>query len=393
MRASRATLLFSAMVAACSGEALPARTLPEATIEGARCKVAGGRANPLVTEWDASEKARLEASLAAGPIVVEYSGCALRVLAECRAQGGYRWRRTTLSTDVFEVTSADELYAKLPLGAVALEAELEKSARLAVRTVVAGQWELADEGLSGLAARPECQRATHVVAGVAVGAHELHAGSGARAAAAAGGVVGVAPSATATALRRAGSAEACGAASEAAPAPDCASPVQLFLRPLPGTEAPQGPPGTVHARFQSFDLERPGEVYSGDRRLCVAPCEAWVDPVWPLHYRVPGPAGTMRLEVPDLEPVAAGGAVDVRPTPSEGGKLALGITGTALGGLAMMAGAGLTFFGCAADRGGDGTCTGGVVTLAVSPLLIGGGIYLIVDSGTELVAVPREGGR
>src|SRR6185295_15203925 len=91
------------------------------------------------TEWPASEKANLEARLREGAVVVSYSGCTLRMLPRCRARGGYQWRRTTTSTDVVEIRNSDELFAKMPVGAVSLEGELQRSGRLAVQTTVSGQ--------------------------------------------------------------------------------------------------------------------------------------------------------------------------------------------------------------------------------------------------------------
>src|SRR5262245_24114656 len=96
---------------------IPRAQAPEAPTELTKCKVAANQENPLVTEWPASEKANLEARLREGGVVVGYSGCSMKLLPQCRVRGGYGWRRTTTATDVVEIHDADELYAKLPLGA------------------------------------------------------------------------------------------------------------------------------------------------------------------------------------------------------------------------------------------------------------------------------------
>ena len=137
--------LVPVAVLACTGVACgqrvtgPLARAPEMPATQARCKVAASRENPLVTEWLASEKANLEALLRQGAVVVAYSGCSLKLLPQCRVRGAYQWRRTTTSTDTLEIRDADELYAKLPLGAVSLEGELQRSGRLAVQTTVSGQ--------------------------------------------------------------------------------------------------------------------------------------------------------------------------------------------------------------------------------------------------------------
>jgi hypothetical protein len=70
----------------------------------------------------------------------------------------------------------DDLYAKLPIGAAALEGELARSGRLAVRSTVAGQLiakpidatELTNTG---------CHQATHYVSAISVGAFQLLSGA------------------------------------------------------------------------------------------------------------------------------------------------------------------------------------------------------------------------
>ncbi len=102
------------------------------------CRAGAEGDSPLVTEWPASEKAHLEGLAAAQAVAVVFSGCDLRVVDGCKPSGRYAWRRTTLSTDTIEIGSGDELWSKLPLGAVRLEGELARTGRLAVRTTVAG---------------------------------------------------------------------------------------------------------------------------------------------------------------------------------------------------------------------------------------------------------------
>src|SRR5438309_1130618 len=124
------------------GFVAPLARAPETPGDQPRCRIAANQENPLVTEWPASEKANLEARLREGSVVVSYSGCALRMLPRCHARGDYQWRRTTTSTDVVEIRNSDELYAKMPVGAVSLEGELQRSGRLAVQTTVSGQLQI-----------------------------------------------------------------------------------------------------------------------------------------------------------------------------------------------------------------------------------------------------------
>src|SRR5258706_15555788 len=163
------------------GFVAPLAHAPETPGDQTRCKLAANQENPLVTEWPASEKANLEARLREGSVVVSYSGCSLRMLPRCHVRGNYQWRRTTMSTDVIEIRNADELFAKLPIGAVSLEGELQRSGRLAVQTSVAGQMQLASFDPGGIPKGAECEGATHVIGALSIGAFKLRSGGSAHA--------------------------------------------------------------------------------------------------------------------------------------------------------------------------------------------------------------------
>jgi len=250
-----------------------------------------------VTEWPASEKAHLESQMMAGAVVVSYSGCELRVLPECRLAGRYEWQRTSLSDDIVEIRNEDDLYAKLPLGAATLEGELRSRGRLSVRTTVAGQLRLAAPSMS-LAA--ECADATHVVAGMSVGAFRLVSGEASSGSASAGlplARVGGSASASESVVRQSGAPSSCAEASDQAPNPECRSPLQLFLLPLPNRDgggttrdgagvAPSS--AAVHVSFQAEGSER-WRFMEGGRPVCDLPCSWWLEPQpslatsWRLH--------------------------------------------------------------------------------------------------------------
>jgi hypothetical protein len=188
-----------------------------------------------VTEWPASYKARLEARLHEGAVAVEYSGCDLRIVDTCKIPGSYAWKRTTLSTDMTDIHDDDDLYAKLPLGAVALSGQLKTSGSLHVQTTVAGQMQLVGtvgEATSGA----ECARATHLVTALSVGAFKLVAGGEASGNAGidAHGTAGIhgSTSENKQILRAAGDAASCEHATKDEPNAECRSPIQIFLTPI-----------------------------------------------------------------------------------------------------------------------------------------------------------------
>jgi hypothetical protein len=244
-RRSLALLTVPVAMAGCAGAPAQA-VMPNGghdTSPLARCHVAASHDEPLVTEWPASYKARLEALLQRGAVAVAYSGCELRIVESCSLRGAYEWKRTTLSTDSTDIHDEDELYAKLPLGAAALSGQLQNSGSLHVITTVAGQMQLTGVKLAEAQADPGCAKATHVVTALSVGAFKLVAGGKTSASAqvgvgSAGG--GASGSETRAILREAGDAARCASATATDPDPACRSPLQVFLEPLapPATSAP-----------------------------------------------------------------------------------------------------------------------------------------------------------
>ncbi len=358
----------------------------------ARCRIGSGRPEVTVTEWAASEKANLEAQLSSGAVAVEYTGCALRVVTECRLPGGYGWRRTTPATEVIELEGEDDLWAKLPLGAASLSADLKRSGHLTVKTVVSGQARLGGFSAAEAPADPACARATHVVSAIAVGAFRLEgsakAGGGLEASAASAGA-GLRSDRSAGLIRSAGDVEACGRSTDRAPDADCASPIQLFLAPLPGRAAEAGPPGTVRVDLVSADASSRWDVYADDVVVCTTPCSRWLDPSRPLMLRARDDTFGRpdRVQVRDLHPYADDGAVQLVAHPTSRGQLATGITFTAFGGMAVASGAALAGVGCGSSERAS-FCTGGVTTLAAGAVLTAGALWLILDALPAAELVP-----
>jgi hypothetical protein len=371
------------------GVTAPAVQVPEMPAEQARCRIAVSHENPLVTEWPASEKANLEALIREGPVVVAYSGCSMKVLPTCRARGAYAFRRTTLATDTVDIRNADDLYAKLPLGAVSLEGELARSGRLAVQTTVAGQLGLAGFDASGFGAG--CEHATHVVRALSVGAFKLRSGG----AATAGGhaeIAGVgsargSSSSEEMTMREAGVPARCELGTEAAPDPECASPIQVFLSPLPSSVVDRGPPGALEVRFLPVRADEKWDVVVGDRTLCTTPCQRWVDPAMPytLKYDPGFFSRNEYWEVPDLRPHVSDQRVQVQVEPTDRAELVGGIVVTTFSGIAVVTGTALTAAGCGHS---SGMCTAGLVTLPIGLVGLVPGIWMLMDSKGEVHVTP-----
>jgi hypothetical protein len=231
-------MAFLLLLGGCSRAPLAQVVVPNDggdTAQLSKCRVAASQQQPLVTEWPASYKARLEAKLLEGAVAVEYLGCELRIVDRCRVQGKYAWRKTTLSTDTTEIRNEDDLYAKLPLGAVLLSGELKTAGTLSVRTTVAGQMRLVGKAETDVTIGAECARATHLVLALSIGAFELVAGGtvSGRTDADVGPIdFGGGLRQSVRTVRSAGDPKRCSDASERAPSPECSSPIQIFLSPI-----------------------------------------------------------------------------------------------------------------------------------------------------------------
>ena len=382
----RALLLVVALTAglltACAGARPAGSLLPPLH---RRCLSAARHSAPLVTEWPAAEKANLEALLRRGGVAVAYSGCEMHVLTECRAPGAYAWMRTTPANDVLEIKGADELYAKLPLGAVSLEGALARSGELKVSTYVAGQLRLEGATAADLGSGGECARATHVIGALAIGAFTLARGEShaakASASVASVGEAGGKRTVSTGVVSAAGNIDACAAATELAPDPSCASPLQVFLWPIPGRATDEGPPGTVKVDFVAADASRRWDVYVDDEVACTTPCVRWVAPNRPLLLRTRDDglfSGPDKLRLVGLGARAAEAPLQLQAHGTQTGKLATGITFTTFGGTAIMTGIALTALGCSRDEAG--MCTAGQITLGAGALVTAGAIWLILDA-------------
>ncbi len=359
----------------------------------AKCHVAANTESPLVTEWPASEKAHLQSLATRQTVAVEYSGCELRIVDGCQLPGAYAWSRTTLATDTLEIEDADELYAKLPIGAVGLEGELERSGRLAVRTTVAGQ--LRADGMT--TPNPNdaaCASATHYISAISIGAFQLLSGSQA---AASGSVDvgftggGAKSSRKEVVLREAGTREACAEGSDDAPSSQCASPIQVFLAPLsPKTtqRAQESGPSKESAVYVSFPPPKDeDEIWTlrapGGRLLCTLPCGQWVGPVsgYYLQREERDGAAPAKLNLPGAfaHPVGSRVTADFQ---TERGNPGLA-RWTFYGGIFYAAtGAGLTTWGIiSAANPCDETEPG---CHNVGGLLIGTGVFLMAAGATGI---------
>ncbi|HEX6764911.1 MAG TPA: hypothetical protein VF103_05520, partial [Polyangiaceae bacterium] len=235
-------LLFGA----CGGAPEPHAALTHSWEGGANCGVFRGQAEPLVVEWPAVDRAKLEALAKGGALVAHYADCRLEILSGCQTNATYAWTGVTPKQERETIRTRDELYASLPLGAASLEGALQKSGALEADLTVVGHFQATRATLREDELRGDCAAATHLVRSYSVGAFKFFSGSSESAsggAKVAGTGVGAATSTQRELLTQDGSEVTCVNSVPGGPPPGCGAVVRLELVAL--DEGHFCPPKTV----------------------------------------------------------------------------------------------------------------------------------------------------
>ena len=95
------------------------------------------------------DRAALEGRIKQGLVAVRYRNCEMELISNCSVAGSYRYISVTPKSETVRITNADELYAKIPIGAVKLEGQLERDGALNVDMVLVGRHEADDRAVPG----------------------------------------------------------------------------------------------------------------------------------------------------------------------------------------------------------------------------------------------------
>jgi hypothetical protein len=285
---------------------------------------------------------------------------------------------------VIEISSQDELFAKLPLGALALEGELARSGRIAVQTTVSGQFVLEGASAAEVPDYGDCAQATHLLTGLSIGSFKLRSGGTLSAGASLSvgeNAAGTKTSSSETVLRESGDFESCKHSTDEAADMGCSAPIQAFLTPLPRFARERGA-GTVKVTFASGTGDKAWELRQNQQFVCRTPCTRWVNPADSYQLKTEGGVVPETLDVPNLRAYSGAGAVEVVATPTQQGSFSTGVVLTAVGGGVIFIGGFLSLFGAMAER--DGMVVGGAVTAGVGAIAIVPGVWLITSSGPRV---------
>ena len=96
------------------------------------CQLAPSQLRPLVVEWTGADRGSLELRLRRGLVAVRYEGCELEVLRDCVVPGAYTYAGFTRKRDTVTISTTDDLFGQLPVGATDRRArDLRSSTRAA----------------------------------------------------------------------------------------------------------------------------------------------------------------------------------------------------------------------------------------------------------------------
>lgn len=238
-----------------------------------KCEAAKGQTRPLIVEWSAPDRAALEALAKHNQLVVQFEGCTLVPLRQCRAPAQpYGYTPITPKDEVVSMKNAEELYANIPVHAVELEGKLQQKGQLHAAMRIVGMYEAhgvvpAVDQLQG-----DCTGATHVVTALTVGAFEFSAGSADEASVKAevfGAGAGARKAGERETLSRDGDVNACNAAKsdDKGPPDRCGALLRLEVATLQaaGKNTPKCADGTRLVGFECKPVDKPSELAPEDQ--------------------------------------------------------------------------------------------------------------------------------
>jgi hypothetical protein len=144
---------------------------------------------PLLVEWDGTDRSSLEAQAAHDLVLVRYDGCTLTVLDECRMpalrgeDGAYRdprWSSGRL--EALDIDDQEEVIREIPLATTTLGTRVARGETFRLEYYVAGRREAAREAVyrAELVGDPGCEGATHFVDAIELGAFAIGSGQDTR---------------------------------------------------------------------------------------------------------------------------------------------------------------------------------------------------------------------
>ncbi len=150
------------------------------TERNATCRVLKKQTEPLIVEWSETMRGKLETLRRRGLVAVRYEGCDLEVLPLCSVKVEeleYKYEPFERKQAKVTIRNEDELFAHLPVGALALEGKLRAAGQLVIDMTIVGRYESGIQKVRRDQLEGECDWATHVITDFTVGAFKFEAGA------------------------------------------------------------------------------------------------------------------------------------------------------------------------------------------------------------------------
>ncbi len=167
---SMLTISMLAIAASC-GASTP--TDLETGLAGPICEETEDSAKLLLAGWSAADMSMLQSAADKSVLVVRYDGCGLELLPDCHLEGAYEDRETARSNHRVTIKNIKDLHEELPLSALSLEDDVVDGASLVLSFVTVGTRNARISPRSKGMIVGNCERATHFVRSIVVGAYEL----------------------------------------------------------------------------------------------------------------------------------------------------------------------------------------------------------------------------
>jgi hypothetical protein len=358
-----ALVCIGAVVAGCGGGNVASNLVktPEMpTDKESKCNVAKSPMEPLIVEWPATARARLESLTKDRIVAVAYHGCELELLPHCemtksgrdklameKNAGPYRFTQVTRKQSRLSIKNEDDLFAKLPISALHLEGKLRTAGQLDVQMTLVGRWQARTTTLDKDSdfVGESCDRATHTISALNVGAFTFSAGGDAEVSGTASGF-GAGGGARSTAkkevLQSDGEESACAkSANGDAPPAECGALIQIEVAPLAASLAPAPPkyakrealpePDPIVPPTPEREKCKEGERWMNGR--CVKRRDSYEPTPAPTSTSTPDPTPT-----PDPSTQPKNTAFADKPA---AGPLHVGLAVGMIGGSVVFAGAGI----------------------------------------------------
>ncbi len=211
-----------------------------------------------MVDWSPLDRSKLEAAVRHGLVPVRIDGCRARIVDGCTVRRPYTFAATARQRELVVLGDREEIAARVPLLATRLGASVMQGATLGIAMTVVGRYESDGAPVAASELEGTCDRATHVVASLSVGAFVI-GGESTTAAEASADVAHASYARERKHLDAAGSEAACAATrrADAAPPDECSVPLRVELRALrPSPEVDPRPPPTPEAVSAAESMRR-----------------------------------------------------------------------------------------------------------------------------------------